>query len=305
MTPISKLRRALFPILLLGLSGGLVAGCGEKTDPRILEAYELVKANRIDEALALANTVLADDPDNAPAFNLRGLAYYKSGRLEESIQEYRRALEIDPDYPEAHFNLGNSVWTMDAVDEAEREFATAVELQKDFVLARYNLGKMYQESGRIEQALAQFRQCVDYDDQFRPAFIDIGKILYGSGDFDGAVQSFGRFVELYPASKEIRVYLGNSYLQSSDPNRLPNAEKEFRAAVGIDPEYLEGVYALGTILALQNRREEAIDWYTQALDLAAPEDEAITQAILAYFEKVGHTPEGSESSPEAEESSTG
>ena len=94
-----------FVYLLLGLAA-LVA-CERKLDPRIQEGYDLVVAGRVDEAIALAESMLEEDPKDAAARNVLGLAHYKAGRLDEAAREYELALELDPDYAEAHFNLGN------------------------------------------------------------------------------------------------------------------------------------------------------------------------------------------------------
>lgn len=283
-----RLELLLFPLLLL-----LVAGCGRRVDPRAAEGYELVKQGKTDEAVAFVNAILADEPENAQIRNILGLALYKSGDAEGSVEQYLRALEDDPGFPEAHFNLGNSLQVLGRVEEAEAQFSEAVRLQKKFVLARYNLGKIRENSGRTDEALAEYRRCVKDDPQFTPAFLDLGLILAASGDVDAAIPNFERVLELDPTFKQVRVHLGNAYLRSEREGGARLAENEFRAAVGIDPTYLDAVYSLGVALISQSRTDEAIEWFEKALEIsAATPDHPIHRKIRAYFEEIGHTPAG-------------
>ena len=284
MSALREIRRSStgLSLALVVLAVTLVAGCGDrKRDPRLQEGLELVRQNRVDEAIALVNAVLTDHPDDAAAYTVMGIALFRSGDLEGSLHQYRNALEIDPDYPEARFNLSNSLRLLEREDEAEKELVLALENPKKWetteglVAARYTLGARYLTTNRPELALKQFRQCVDADDQCLPAWFDIGRILYESGDFDGSIAPFTRYLELDPGRKEARVFLGNALLQSSAEDHLAKAEVEFRAAVGVDPEYVEGLYSLGMILALQGKMDAAEREFAHAYRLTADKPDGI------------------------------
>lgn len=256
------------PRSLVLLAAFALAGCGgDKLDPRLQEGYDLVVAGKVDEAIALANAFLADDPGNAPARNLIGLALYKAGDTQGAVEQFQQSLEMKPDYPEAHFNLGNAYRTLDRKDDAMREYELAVEYQPKFVLANYNIGTLQQEAGNTDAALTAYRKCVDHDPQFFYAYLGMGDILYASGDFENAISNLERALELAPTQKEIRVLLGNAYLQSGRPDAASQAEAEFRAALGVDPAYVDAVYNLGVSLHAQNRVDEAAVQFRHVLEL--------------------------------------
>jgi tetratricopeptide (TPR) repeat protein len=296
MPPSRKFRSAVLvtTVVVSAVAVLSLAGCGRKSDPRVQQGYDLVVAGNVDEAIASMNAILADEPEHAGARNVLGLALYKTGDIEGAVEQYRMAIHADPRHPEAHFNLGNALRRLDRTNEAEAEFVEAIRHQKDFVLAHYNLGKIYEKSGRIEPAETEYRKAIDYDPQFTFAYVDLGKILYDRGDFSAAVQNFARALELDPTYKEVRVYLGNAYMQSGVENGLTLAENEYRAAVGIDPEFLDAVYSLGISLAAQSRRDEAIEWFEKASVLLQdqPADHPMRRQIRQYFEQVNHTASG-------------
>jgi tetratricopeptide (TPR) repeat protein len=270
----------------------LAAGCGRRLDPRAQEGYDLVVEGRTAEATAFVNAILADEPDNAQIRNVLGLALYKSGDTEGSIRQYVEALEDDPGLAEAWFNLGNAHNLLRNTAEAESAFVKAIGRQKKFALARYNLGIIYKDTGRPEPAIEQFRSVVEIDPQFYPAYLEIGLHHVATGDNEGAIAAFTRVLELAPRFKEVRVHLGNALLRSGKEDAAELAEKEFRAAVGIDAQYVDGLYSLGVALATQGRQEEAIREFEKVYRMtgAAPEHEAVHRQVQAYFREIGYTP---------------
>jgi type IV pilus assembly protein PilF len=81
-------------------------------------------------------------------------------------------------------------------------------------------------------------------------------------DRQQAFVSFQKSVQLNPANKESRYALGHVYALQG---KLPLAEEQFRAAIKIDESYSEAHTYLGQVLANQDRWDEAIASYKQAL----------------------------------------
>lgn len=82
------------------------------------------------------------------------------------------------------------------------------------------------------------------------------------GDRQKAFVSFQQSVQLNPANKEARYALGHVYVLQG---KLSHAEEQFRAAVKTDDTYSEAHTYLGQVLANQDRWDEAIQSYRQAL----------------------------------------
>ena len=82
------------------------------------------------------------------------------------------------------------------------------------------------------------------------------------GDRQKAFVSFQKSVQLNPSNKEARYALGHVYAQQG---KLSHAEEQLRAAIKIDEAYSEAHTFLGQVLANQDRWDEAIQSYRQAL----------------------------------------
>jgi len=276
-------------LVLLAVVGLSLSACGRKVDPRLQEGYDLVVANRIDEAVAIANRVLTENPKSAGARNLLGLALYKSGDAEGAVEQYRRAIEQDPKYAEAYFNLGTAYERLERLQDAETAYASAVRHQEDFVLAHYNLGHIYAVTGRPDQAMVELRRAAEGDPQFPLAFILLGKLAYEAGDFEAATSNLTRALELVPTAKEMHVLLGNARLQSGAPDALAQAEGAFRAAVDVDSTYVDGLYSLGMCLAAQGRNEEAAAFLRRARPFVEgrPDQAAMMEHLDSFFARTG------------------
>jgi len=83
-----------------------------------------------------------------------------------------------------------------------------------------------------------------------------------SADRQKSFVSFQKAVQLNPNNKDARYALGHIYAQQG---KLPLAEEQFREAIKTDEAFSEAYTYLGQVLANQDRWDEAIKAYRQAL----------------------------------------
>lgn len=63
------------------------------------EIRELLRENRIEEALRKLDAILEKEPASDEAFYLRGNAYRKLGNFQMALNNYLSAMELNPDSP--------------------------------------------------------------------------------------------------------------------------------------------------------------------------------------------------------------
>ncbi len=74
-------------------------------DQPLEEAYRLQDAGEIEDALRAADLSIQHRPDQAEAWNLKGLLLEQLGRGEEAYAAYEHAVGLDPDFGDAQENL--------------------------------------------------------------------------------------------------------------------------------------------------------------------------------------------------------
>lgn len=87
------------------------------------KAEYLIKADKCDEAIPLLQSVVADNPRDADAWNYLGFCHRKMGKLQEALGYYERALKVNPKHKGANEYLGELYLMMNDLPKAEQQLA--------------------------------------------------------------------------------------------------------------------------------------------------------------------------------------
>ncbi len=103
---------------------------GSPADIATLEQVrDLIRRERLTEAIGLASTLIERAPDFAEAYNQRAIAHFGLERFEDSAADCRRALERNPYHVGALGGLGRCYIELDRRPEAIRTYRRALTLQ--------------------------------------------------------------------------------------------------------------------------------------------------------------------------------
>lgn len=231
----------------------------------IEQGLGLHRAGRLDEAIRIYRTVLAQDADNADALHLLGVAILQQGhpgeaesflaraarlqqdnpdvhfhhahalralnRFEETAAAYRRALALRPGDAAAWFGLGEALGPLRGYDEAADAFRRAAELAPEDYRHQLALGVALRNLGRVAEAEAIYRRVLARHPDVAEAHANLATALQQQGDLDAAFESYRRAYALNPAF--FKRILQN--LASLGRGRLwLNLEKARRALTGGD-----------------------------------------------------------------------
>ncbi len=92
-----------------------------------------------------------------------------------------------------------------------------------------------------------------------------------------AAQAYGRALEDRPDDYELRTDKAAALLESGNPER---AEEELKAALEVNPEYLDANYNLGVILHQTGSKDESISYLRRSIELAEGTDR---QEVVEQF----------------------
>ena len=147
---------------------------------------ELLRAGKVDDAIAHFQTSLAIKPDHAEAENNLGNALLRKTRTDEAIAHYRKALEIKPDYASPYVNLGNISLRKGELTQSIAHYAKALELRPDLAEAHNNLGYALSTQGKTEEALTHYQKAVALKRDYAEAHYNLADALAKLGRRDEA-----------------------------------------------------------------------------------------------------------------------
>ena len=112
------------------------------------QVTKLMDENKIDEALALVNRLIEQNPNSAQLYNLLGRIYgEKKGNIDIAITYLNTAIELDPNFVSAYENLGIAYATKGNFSKALELLQKALELDPENEHVKNNVNMLYSNMG--------------------------------------------------------------------------------------------------------------------------------------------------------------
>jgi protein O-GlcNAc transferase len=240
------------------------------------QALELHRAGRLDDASAIYQQLLTDNPDDADAAHLLGLVRFRKNDFDSAIRLIESAVERDPDNPIYHANLGNVLKDAGRLTDAIAAYRLALELKPGDAAIHNNLGYVLQVSGMIEEGIAHYRKAISLRPDNYRAHYNLGNALFLAGKSAEAVTAFRDAARLNPRFADVWDHLGTALQRLG---RAAEAEACFRRWIEIDPDSADAFHALALDLQQQGRIDEAFDAYQRAIALRPDFLPAVASAL--------------------------
>nr|KAJ3420836.1 TOM (translocase of outer membrane) complex component [Polyrhizophydium stewartii] len=281
----------------------------------IKEAFEHQSQRKWQEAFELCDKALeADDFDNdaieAIARNLRGTFYFLMGRIDMSVEDLQRSLELDPTNINTLIKRGTLFMERGEIEKTVELFEKAESLDPTNVDLFYHRGQVRFLTNDFQAAIDDYTQSIKNEkpgDASVYVHIQTAVAKYKLNDLNGAEKKFKETKRLFPNSAEVYNYHGEilmdkqaftEALKSFDKSiemddssplpyinksilylqwkqDLPSAEAECRKALMVDPLCDIAYTQLAQLLCHQNRIEEALKVYDDAIQVTRTEAEVM------------------------------
>jgi tetratricopeptide (TPR) repeat protein len=262
------------------------------------QARQACQAGNLANAEWLCAQLLADEPDNAEAWQLSGRVCYdqgkftdaaasfadlvrvqprsadayallaeaqaKLGQREQALKSYRQALALKPDHREALNAVGVALAEQGRLEEALSHLRAACRLYPDYAQAHFNLGTALAQHGEAEQAQQELELAARLRPEYAQPHCGLGKLHAARGRHAEAITCFQRALEKKPDYAEAYTGLGMPLIESG---RAAEAVVMLRQAVRLRPQAAEAHNNLGIALADLGRFAEAEASYQEALRL--------------------------------------
>lgn len=143
----------LLPILILALP---VLARAQTGDESLKAVTKLLSQGKADEALALAQKAVKDEPKNPNAYLARGYAYEVLEKHTEAIADFNKTIELEPKSAAAYNHRGSEQFKLGKIAESLEDFDKYLALEPKELPEHWKRGISLYYLGKFEEAKKQF-----------------------------------------------------------------------------------------------------------------------------------------------------
>jgi tetratricopeptide (TPR) repeat protein len=149
-------------------------------------------------AVTAFTSVIELEPDNALAYDRRGIAYGRAERYDEAIADFGRAISIDLAFAGAYNNRGLSYYRQYRSDEAMADYDIAIQLSPGVAVFYANRGLAHSQRGDLYAAIADYDKAIELDPILPESHNSRGEAYAELGEYEKAVADFQYELALNP-----------------------------------------------------------------------------------------------------------
>jgi tetratricopeptide (TPR) repeat protein len=276
-----------------------------QTGLRALQQAQLEKAaDDFQAAIRLA-------PDLAEAHLNLGLVQNRQGKLEKAIESFEKALQLKPSLTGVHAALGIDLLALGKPGEAVPHLEKALEADPNNAEVNRFLGMAYLEEGDLHRGIARLEIALKSKPKDAELLFSLGRAyknlstqLFDQitraapesprahqlaaeshallGRLEEAVKEYRRVLELNPNLPDIRLALGDLYMDAAN---YAGAEEAFRQELQVAPTNPEAIYKYGVVLLKMGRASEATPYLQKAIMMAPKMADAYFQLGKAFSDE--------------------
>ena len=250
-------------------------------------AVRIVTRNRDwNNDIVLYNQTLELSPDAYLILNNLGTVYWQQGNLDKAESTWRRVLSMNPNHADVLNNLGLLASRRHQYEEAVGFFQRAILARPNLGDPHLNLAETYMKMGQTAPAEAQLRAAVALSPLNTRALNTLGQFLAEQGRSKEAEEQFRASLRIEPS------VLACDFLGMLDIHRhaWEAAERDFRAALGLDESDSNAHFGLGYIYKATGRKAEALSQYQAGLAKDPTNPQALAAVQNLRQQSAGPTP---------------
>jgi len=246
-------------------------------------------ANRFEEALADADKVLASEPDNVRALNVRGRAFLSKQDYAKAAEALSRSVQLAPDI-ETFYSLGITLLSTKVPadkDRAAAVFRQMIQFAGDSGSLHVLFGRAYRDADDMPAATREFQRAIALDTKTPHAhyFLALAKLAVNEWKPTPEIKTeFTKELQFHPQD-----YLANyltGFLASSE-RQYPEAERYLKIAAEIGPTSPEPWLYLGLDAYAQADMKRAEECLRKAVILTGSDESRSNYQIRRAYVDLG------------------
>ncbi len=239
----------------------------------------------------------------------------QNGVLDQAIAEFQKIVALQPKSVEDHMVLGQLYTVKHQPEKAEAEFKTAQAIEPESEDVVLNLARLYAESGDLQHAaksieavpvdgrtpkmeftlgalydqmkqpkdaIAAYKRAEDMEPGDLQTVDALAQALLNNNQLDDALKQYKELAEANPDDAEPLIHIAEIERRQG---KYEDALTIVRKARKIDPNSLEAGFNEGLLQDILGQLDDAIQTYTEILDLPSMSDQSVSHANGAYTEE--------------------
>ncbi|SET77948.1 Tetratricopeptide repeat-containing protein [Oceanobacillus limi] len=196
--------------------------------------------------------------------NTKAIELMKENKYEEAAAIFNEVIQEQPNDPLGYINFGNLLLHVKDPERAQRFFDKAIELDEKSATAYYGLGNLYFEQAEYKKAQVNFQQAIELGLEEADVYFMMGMTFQHQEHHKLALPYFLRATELKQDDVEMNFQYGLALAQS---NLISDAKKVFEDVLSKDEKHSDAHYNLGVIAIYNEQAESALHHFNQALEI--------------------------------------
>jgi len=287
----------------------------QQIESHLKQAQADISQNRPDLAISEFKAIVALDPKNVDARGNLGVLLFFQGQYVEAIPQLRAALRLQPNLAKIQALLGLAEKRTGDVTSAATDLQAAfpkLQEEKIRVQTGMELIDLYSATGdlpkavpviatlrdkdpdNVEMIYTAYRIYSDLLDETRLSLIVAGPNsarahqmmaheLARQGHTDEAIANYREALKIDPNASGLHFELAEMLNSSDAAGSREEAEKEYQAALALNPQDEKSECKLGDLAALRGDQNAAAEHYGRALKLQPNDSEAMIGLAKAYM----------------------
>jgi len=233
-----------------------------------------------EKAISDYNKAIELNPEDADVYNNRGDAYRNLKEYEEAIGDYNKAIELNPEHANAYNNRGLAYMNLEEYGTAIRDYNKAIELNSKFATAYYNRGIAFSYLKGYEKAISDYNKAIELNPESDAAYNNRGLAYKNLKEYEKAISDYNRAIELNPESDAAYNNRGIAY---EDLKEYEKAISDFNRAMELNPEDADAYNNRGEAYRNLKEYEKAISDFNRAMELNSDDATAYENLSELYI----------------------
>jgi tetratricopeptide (TPR) repeat protein len=243
----------------------------------------LARKEQFGEALRCLDQATRLDPSHAEAFVNRGRVLLALGpsKAGDALRSFDRALELTPQSPTTLWDRALALRVLGRLKDEMACLQTIIQLASANAMIWSRTGDIQMELGQAEQAIERYDQALSLDAKFVPALVGRALALSRLENWSGALESAESAAKLAPQDIGVWRVLADVNMRAE---KYRSATKALKKALEIDPSDPFAENAMGMVAYKEGRLHDAVKHFRGAIVRKRDHVSALRNLGFVYME---------------------